>query len=82
MLSAEQSYFNLIKNGASPQEARSVLPSSLKTEIIVTMNIREWRHFLKLRTAAASHPQIRQVADMALEEYVRLLPELFGDLRP
>jgi thymidylate synthase (FAD) len=56
------------------------LPNSLKTEIVVTMNIREWRHFLKLRSSAASHPQIRQIAVMALEKYKEILPALFGDI--
>lgn len=58
---AEQAYFNLIKNGAKPQEARAVLPNSLKTELIMTANIREWRHFIKLRSSSAAHPQIREL---------------------
>ena len=45
---AESMYLNLIQQGAKPQEARSVLPNSLKTEIVMTMNIREWRHFFSL----------------------------------
>ena len=68
MLYAEQMYQNLIQMGAKPQEARSVLPNSLKTEIVVTMNLREWRHFFKLRTAGNAHPQMREVACMALEK--------------
>ena len=58
---AEQAYFDLIKNGAKPQEARAVLPNSLKTELIMTANIREWRHFIKLRSSSAAHPQIREL---------------------
>ena len=50
MQQIENTYSKLIKMGATPQEARSVLPNSLKTQIVVTMNIREWRHFFKLRT--------------------------------
>jgi thymidylate synthase (FAD) len=80
MSSVEETYIKMIESGASPQEARSVLPNSLKTEIVVTMNIREWRHFLKLRSSAASHPQIRQIAIMALEKYKEILPALFGDI--
>ena len=54
MKNAEQAYMDLIRLGATPQEARSVLPNSLKTEIVVTMNLREWRHFFKLRTSPAA----------------------------
>ena len=48
---AETAYFNLLNWGLSPQEARAVLPNSLKTEVVMTANIREWRHFLRLRTS-------------------------------
>jgi thymidylate synthase (FAD) len=80
MRSVEDTYFKLIKSGASAQEARSILPNSLKTEIVVTMNVREWRHFFKLRASAASHPQMRQIAIMVLKKYQEILPELFGDI--
>lgn len=80
MKSAEQAYMALIAAGAQPQEARSVLPNSLKTEIIVTMNLREWRHFFSLRTAIAAHPQMREIASKILLEFVQLLPDVFGDL--
>lgn len=60
-IQAEKAYFDLIKNGAKPQEARAVLPNSLKTELIMTANIREWRHFIKLRSSSAAHPQIREL---------------------
>jgi len=73
----EISYFRLIKMGAKPQEARSVLPNSLKTEIVVTTNFREWRHILKMRTSELAHPQIRQVMQPLQEELHGLLPELF-----
>jgi len=59
-------YFKLLDWGCSPEEARAVLPNSLKTEIVMTANIREWRHFLKLRTSPAAHPQMREVACMLL----------------
>lgn len=77
----EKSYLKLIELGASPQEARSILPNSLKTEIVMTANLREWRHFLKLRTAQASHPQMREVANMILEELVDILPVIFSDIK-
>lgn len=80
MRRAEESYLELIREGASPQEARSVLPSSLKTEIVVTMNLREWRHFFKLRTSRASHPQMREVAIMACSKLKNLVPLIFDDI--
>lgn len=77
---AETNYFKLLRNGATPQEARSVLPNSLKTTIIVTYNIREWRHFLRLRCAPDAHPQMRQVAKMARELLKAWGPVFFEDL--
>uniref|UniRef100_A0A6H1Z7T7 Putative thymidylate synthase n=1 Tax=viral metagenome TaxID=1070528 RepID=A0A6H1Z7T7_9ZZZZ len=64
MLAAETAYLSLVEAGAPPQFARSVLPTCLKTELVATANFREWRHFLKLRTAPAAHPQMREVAYM------------------
>lgn len=79
--SCEDAYFDLLEWGCTPQEARAVLPNSLKTEVVMTANIREWRHFLRLRTSAAAHPQIREVAVPLLHELQRLLPVLFGDIK-
>jgi len=79
-LQAEDNYFKMLNYGCSPQEARAVLPNSLKTEIVMTANIREWRHFLKLRTSKAAHPQIKEVADMLLTELNFILPSLFDDI--
>lgn len=78
--SAEDAYFSLLNNGASPQEARSVLPNSLKTEVVMTANIREWRHFFRLRCSRAAHPQMREVARMALHQFYTYMPELFEDV--
>lgn len=78
--SAEDAYFSLLDNGASPQEARSVLPNSLKTEVVMTASIREWRHFFKLRCSPAAHPQMREVARMALHQFYTYMPELFEDV--
>jgi thymidylate synthase (FAD) len=80
MLVAEDTYLHMIRNGATPQEARSVLPNSLKTELVMTANMREWRHFFKLRTAVAAHPQMREVACMLLKEFQEKIPVLFDDL--
>lgn len=77
---AENAYFDLLNWGCTPQEARAVLPNSLKTEVVMTANIREWRHFLKLRTSRAAHPQMREVAILLRTELERLLPGLFGDI--
>lgn len=82
MLSAEKAYISLISLGASPEEARSLLPNSLKTEIVVTMNLREWRHFFKLRTSARAHPQMREISIPLLEEMKKLLPVIFDDIIP
>ena len=76
----EQTYFTLIRNGATPQEARSILPNSIKTEIVMTMNLREWRHFFKLRCDKAAHPQMREVANMILDIFKEKLPVIFRDL--
>lgn len=80
MQEVEDTYNRLIAMGAKPQEARSVLPNSLKTEIMVTMNLREWRHFFKLRTAQSAHPQIREVACALLEEFKKRIPVVFDDI--
>lgn len=79
---AEQYYFSMLDWGCSPQEARAVLPNSLKTELVMTANIREWRHFLKLRTSKAAHPQIREIAIILLNMLIEIVPELFGDIKP
>ena len=76
----ENAYNKLRKLGMTPQIARSVLPNSLKTEIVMTMNLREWRHFFKLRTAPAAHPQMREIAAPLLSEFKRLIPIVFDDL--
>lgn len=68
MHNAEDAYLYLIGSCCSPQIARSVLPNSLKTEVIMTANLREWRHFFKLRCSKAAHPQMQQVANMLLNE--------------
>ena len=80
MNEAEKHYKQLIEMGATPQEARSVLPNSLKTEIVVTMDLRAWRHFFKLRCASSSHPQMRQIAFMLLSGFSKRIPVVFEDI--
>jgi len=80
MQEAENAYLSLLELGAPPQEARSVLPNSLKTEIVVTTNLREWRTILKLRTAAAAHPQMREVMCPLLNALKACIPIVFDDI--
>ena len=80
MENAEQSYFRMLELGATPQEARSVLPNSLKTEIVVTMNLRSCRNFFRLRVDSHAHPQMREVATMLYEEFKKRLPVFVADL--
>jgi thymidylate synthase (FAD) len=67
MEQAEETYFALLSAGTKPQTARDVLPTSLKTELVMTTNMREWRHFLRLRLAAGAHPDIQIIAKMIKE---------------
>lgn len=76
----EKTYFELLKTGQSPQEARAVLPNSLKTELVMTANLREWRHFFKLRASAKAHPQIRVLAADMLKGFKEKIPVIFDDL--
>lgn len=77
---AERAYFKLLDWGCTPQEARAVLPNSLKTEVVMTANLREWRHFFKLRCAPAAHPQIREIATPLLRTLQKKLPVVFDDI--
>ena len=79
MENAEKSYFKMIELGATPQEARSLLPNSLKTEIVITMNLRAWRNFFRLRCDSHAHPQMREVANIALNVFKERLPIFFSD---
>lgn len=80
---AEDSYFALLSEGLPPEQARAVLPVSLKTEIVMTANLREWRHFLKLRAAGVTgkpHPQMLEVAVPLLNLMQKTIPIVFDDL--
>lgn len=78
---ANIAYSDMLAEGCTPQEARSVLPNSTKTEIIMTANLREWRHFLKLRTAKAAHPQMRELTVPLLHELQEWIPVVFDDIK-
>ena len=77
---AESHYMDLIEKGASPQEARSILPNSTKTEVMMTANFREWRNFFKLRIAKGAHPQMREVTIPLLRYLQNVCPIIFGDI--
>ncbi len=82
MQKVEKTYNQMISMGVKPQEARSILPNSLKTEIIVTMNLREWRHFFKLRACGRAHPQMKEIAGMIFEKLRQQIPVIFDDISP
>lgn len=77
MLDAERHYLRMLDAGEPPQIARSVLPNSLKTEIVMTANFREWLHVFALRTKPAAHPQIVEVMLIAQEILKKECPEVF-----
>ena len=80
-LNAEWSYKKMIDAGCTPEAARAVLPNCLKTEIVMTANLREWRHFFKLRCAPAAHPDMRIVANMLLTAFKDVVPVVFDDIK-
>lgn len=77
---SEAAYLDMLDLGATPQEARAVLPNSTKTELCMTANIREWRHFFKLRCSPAAHPQIRALAVDLLHKCQEKISVLFDDI--
>jgi len=80
MLIAEEAYSSLTNAGWSPQQARSVLPNSTKTEIVITANVREWRHIFTLRCSKTSHPQMNEVMRPLHQEMKQLIPIIFDDI--
>lgn len=76
---AETAYFDLLNCDRTAQEARCVLPTSLKTELVMTATADEWLHFLKLRTAEAAHPQMREIATRAKMILQKEDAEVFDD---
>lgn len=82
MAASEKAYMELLKLGAKPQIARSVFPTGLASKIIVTYNLRSWRHFFIMRTSAEAHPQMKQVTIPLLTDFKRCIPILFDDIIP
>lgn len=80
MKQVEKIYMQMIQDKVPPQEARSVLPNSLKTEVIMTTNLRSWRNFFQQRVAPAAHPQMRQIAQPMLDDFKIRVPLIFDDI--
>ena len=80
-VSAAEKVYNALRDaGVQPQITRSVLPTYLKTELVMTANLREWRHFFKLRCAKAAHPQMREIACSLLSQFKAFIPVVFDDI--
>ena len=77
---AEKNYIACMQLNMKPEQARAVLPMSVKTEVVMSANYREWRHFLKLRCAKAAHPDIRKLALELLCELQLRIPVVFDDI--
>ena len=80
MEKAEKQYNVLIEQGCNLQDARAILPNSLKTEVVMTANLREWRTVLKQRTATAAHPEMRRLMIPLLKELQQRIPVVFDDI--
>jgi thymidylate synthase (FAD) len=75
----EDHYKYLISIGEKPQISRAMLPNCLKTEIAITGNFREWRHFFKMRTSKSAHPQMQEIANMILHDAMKRVPVIFNE---
>lgn len=77
---AEAYYLSLLAAGWTPQQARTVLPNSLKTEIVMTANFREWRHVFRMRAHPAAHPQMLEIMQPLLRQLRESVPVVFDDV--
>lgn len=80
MEQAEKSYLVALEHGDKPEQAREILPHALKTEIVMTANLREWRHIFALRCSTKAHPQIRALMLDCLQSFAQEIPVVFADL--
>ena len=80
MLNTELAYFKMLAAGSAPQEARAILPNSLKTEVVMTTNPREWRHIFRLRCDRAAHPQMRELMRPLLIDFQSRWPAIFNNI--
>lgn len=78
----EKHYNRCLANGRKPQQARYFLPNGLKTEIVMTCNLREWRHFFTLRASPKAHPQMKALAESMLLGFRKAIPVMFDDIHP
>jgi thymidylate synthase (FAD) len=78
----EETYKELLERGWKPQQARSVFPNALSSRIVITFNLRQWRHFFLMRTSAEAHPQMRQVTIPLLQEFKSSISVLYDDIEP
>lgn len=76
----EKQYMEMCKLGAKADQARMLLPHSVKADVVMTANIREWRHIFNLRTAPAAHPSVQQIMKQVLAEFRKNIPVLFDDV--
>jgi len=80
LVAIEEHYTKRIQQGLKPQQARYFLPNGLKTEIVITYNLREWRHFFRLRCSKRAHPQMREITNPLLREFQKRIPIIFDDI--
>lgn len=78
----ELCYLDMLANGAAPQIARSVFPNALASRIVITGNLRNWRHFFIMRTTKEAHPQMKEVTIPLLREFQEKIPILYEDIVP
>lgn len=76
----EDTYNLMSKSGCKPDELRMLLPHSTAAQVVMTANIREWRHILNLRCSKATHPAIQQLLIPLLLKFQKDMPELFSDI--
>lgn len=81
MVQAEELYLEALAKGDKPEQAREILPNSIRTEIVITANLREWRHIFLMRCSKKAHPQIRALLFDCLQGFVHEMPEIFSDLK-
>lgn len=81
MHEAEANYLALLEQGWRHELARALLPNSLKTEVVMTANLREWRHVFRMRASRPAHPQMKQIMRPLLADFAARLPEVFEDVR-
>lgn len=80
MNNIETTYNQMAELGCKPDQLRMLLPHSLKCNINLKANVREWRHIFSLRCAKAAHPSVQEIMKMVLVEFHKQIPILFDDL--